>query len=217
MKIKIDIVSDIVCPFCYLGENNLEKAIEQTKGDYDFEINFKPFELGPDIPIQGLDRMQHMVNKFGSEERVKTMDLHMRKNAAAHGLAYNPELTVLAPNTFNAHRLIWLAQQYDNQVAVAKALFIAYFVNGDFVGDVEVLKSIGLKHQIPKERLNTFFESSEGVNEVKDLEDTYHAMGITAVPAFIINNQYSISGAQATETFVDAFKQIASKSSAYKE
>ncbi len=211
MKIKIDIVSDVVCPWCYVGDNNLEKAIEQVGSEHEFEIHFKPFQLSPEIPEKGINRMDYMANKFGGEERVRTMDLHMRKNAAAHGLAYNPEKSTLAPNTFNAHRLIWLAAQYNVQHAVAKALFLANFVDGAFVGDTQTLKDIGIKNGIPSERLDAFFNSDEGSNEVKETEEYYRSLGISGVPAFIINDRYSISGAQATETFVSAFQQIASK------
>lgn len=211
MKFKIDIVSDVVCPWCYVGENNLEKAIVQTSDQHEFTISFKPYELNPDIPEKGLNRMEHMVNKFGSEERVKAMDLHMRKHAASHGLAYNPELEIMAPNTFNAHRLIWLAEKYNVQKAVATRLFKANFVDGAFVGDTDTLIQIGFENQIPKEELDAFFNSDKGVKEVRELENYYQTMGITGVPAFIINDKYCISGAQPSEAFVEAFKQIAEK------
>jgi len=206
--IKIDIISDVVCPWCYLGEAKLDRAIEANAETYHFEINFKPFQLNPEMTTEGVNRMAYMAGKFGGEERVKQMDEGMKKNAAAVGLVYNPEFIKISPNTFNAHRLIWLAHQFNVQKAVAEDLHKNHFADGKSVGDISTLIETGSKSGIPESKLVAFFESNEGTKEVQELEKQYRNSGVSSVPTYIVNEEYMVNGAQSSEDFTNLFKKI---------
>ncbi|KAA5543541.1 DsbA family oxidoreductase [Adhaeribacter rhizoryzae] len=210
-NIKIDIVSDINCPWCYLGEARLAKAINQTQDKYNFEVQFKPYELNPFAPQEGENKKDYFIRNYGSESlsRLDESSRHLKEAGQTEDIIFDFEKSTTVHNTFNGHRLIWLAGKYDVQVPVAKALFRANFTNGENVNDPAVLTQIGLEHNIPAEVLNDFFAGEEGKAEVKALEQQAQQSGISGVPAFIINDRYLISGAQPTETFVNVLQQIA--------
>lgn len=210
-KIKIDIISDVNCPWCYVGDTRLKKAISAANGRYDFEISFKPFELDPTLPPEGLDRGEYFTKKFGAQAapQIAAMNQRLQDAGAEDGLRFNFEEMKTVNNTFNAHRLIWLAGEYGVQEQVAHALFYSYFTEAKNMNEVEVLTQIGVTNGIPAERLNGFFQGEEGKNEVSSLEQWAYSAGITGVPAFIFNDQYLVSGAQPAETFSQVFAQLA--------
>ncbi|PSR52736.1 DsbA family oxidoreductase [Adhaeribacter arboris] len=210
-KIKIDIISDINCPWCYLGEARLQQALTQTNDQYVAEITFKPFELNPNAAPEGEDKQEYFIRHYGSEAlpRLHASSKQLTEAGKAEGIVFNFEKADKVHNTFNGHRLIWLAGQYGVQVAVAKALFAANFTHGENVNDPAVLTLIGRQHGIPAEKLENFFATDEGKKEVKSLESWAQQVGISGVPAFIMNDQYLVSGAQPAETFLRVFEQIA--------
>ncbi|MDB5261826.1 MAG: polyketide biosynthesis dithiol-disulfide isomerase [Adhaeribacter sp.] len=210
-QIKIDIISDINCPWCYLGEARLQKAIAQTQDKYDFEVSFKPYELNPSAPQQGENKREYFVRNYGPAglSRLAESSRNLVEAGQAEGLVFDFDKSTEVHNTFNGHRLIWLAGKYKLQLPVAKALFVANFTNGENINDPAVLTRIGAEHGIPAEKLSQFFNSEEGKDEVKTLEQEAQQAGISGVPAFIINDRYLISGAQPTETFVNVLQQVA--------
>ncbi|GEO04056.1 DSBA oxidoreductase [Adhaeribacter aerolatus] len=210
-KITIDIVSDINCPWCYLGEARLQKAIDQTQDKYDFEVQFKPYELNPFAASEGEDKEEYFIRNYGRDglSRLTESSRRLVEAGQAEGIVFDFEKANSVHNTFNGHRLIWLAQQYGVQTEVAKALFRANFTNGENVNDPAVLTRIGQEHGIPAEKLNNFFAGEEGKDEVKALEQQAQQAGISGVPAFVINERYLVSGAQPTETLVNVLNQIA--------
>ena len=210
-KIKVDIVSDINCPWCYLGEARLQKAIEETDGDYEFEVAFKPFELNPNAPQEGQNKEEYFIRNYGEEAlpRLNASSQQLTEMGKAEGVTFNFDKSAVVHNTFNGHRLIWLAGQYGVQKQVAIALFEANFTEGKDMNDPEVLTEIGVASGIPAERLQNFFSSREGAEEVKQLELWAQQSGISGVPAFILNDKYLVSGAQPAETLKDVFKQVA--------
>ena len=210
-KIKIDIVSDINCPWCYVGEQRLHKAIAATEDKYEYDISFKPFELNANIPQEGVDRLEYFKNSYGPSivSQIDTMNQRLQDAGAPDGIEFNFDKLHTVNNTFNGHRLIWLAGQYGVQEEMANALFYNYFTEGKNMNDVAVLKEIGIANGIPADKLEGFFESEEGKAEVRELEKWAHASGITGVPAFIINDKYLVSGAQPAETLLNVFKQVA--------
>lgn len=210
-KLKIDIVSDINCPWCYLGEARLQNALTQTNDTFAAEVRFKPFELNPNAVPEGEDKQEYFIRHYGSEAlpRLNASSKQLAEAGKAEGVVFDFDKASKVHNTFNGHRLIWLAGQYGVQVAVAKALFEANFTHGKNVNDPAVLSQIGQEQGIPAERLENFFASEEGKTEVKSLEKWAQQVGISGVPAFIINDQYLISGAQPAETFLRVFEQIA--------
>ncbi len=210
-KIKIDIFSDINCPWCYVGERRLDKALQQVGDQYEAEITFKAFELNPNIPQDGMGRLDYFKGNYGEQiiAQVPAMDQRMTEAGTEEGIRFNFTEDMTVNNTFNGHRLIWLAEQYGTQHAVANALFKAYFTENRNMNDTAVLKEIGIANGIPAERLENFFESEEGKTEVRQMEAFAQSAGITGVPAFVINDQYLVSGAQPAETFLNVFKQVA--------
>lgn len=210
-KIKIDIFSDINCPWCYVGERRLEKALQQVGDQYEAEISFKAFELNPNIPQEGMGRLDYFKGNYGEQiiPQVPAMDQRMAEAGAGEGIKFNFAESMTVNNTFNGHRLIWLAEQYGVQHDIANALFKAYFTEGRNMNDTAVLKEIGIAGGIPAERLEGFFESEEGKKEVREMEAFAQAAGITGVPAFVINDKFLVSGAQPAETFLNVFQQVA--------
>lgn len=210
-KIKIDIVTDINCPWCYLGEHRLKKAIEQTADQYEFEIAIKPFELNPQAPQEGEAKESYFLRNYGKDAlpRMNASSKQLQEMGKAEGVVYNFDKANIVHNTFNSHRLIWLAKQYGVQQKVSTALYEANFSEGENVNDFTLLKAIGIANGIPAERLEGFFEGEEGKAEVRQLENWAQQSGISGVPAFIFNDQYLVSGAQPAETFKQVFTQLA--------
>ena len=210
-KIKVDIIADVVCPWCYLGEFRFKKAAEELKDKFEFQISLKPFELDPNTPVQGKDLRSYLQSRFGSEEAVEESFDHITGIAADEGLHYDFNKIKTIPNTFKAHRLIWFAGRYGKSIEVADALYKAYFLDGKNVNDTNLLAEIISKFDIREEDVARFFQEAEGTQEVKELEIQARQNGILSVPAFIINNKYLISGAQSTETFKRVIEKIAAE------
>ncbi|HXS38258.1 MAG TPA: DsbA family oxidoreductase [Flavipsychrobacter sp.] len=208
-KIKVAVVADVVCPWCYLGEARLQQAISEVKDQYDVEVELMPFELNPDTPEKGENHKEYLAKKFGSSSRVDSAHAQMTSLGKIEGVEYNFDKVKVTSNTFKAHRLIWLAKQYDVQEQVANDLYKSYFTDGKDVNDTEVLKSIAVANGIRQEKIAPFFESNEGAAEVRQMEEDAHSAGITGVPAFIINNKYLVSGAQPVEVFKEVFEKVA--------
>lgn len=210
-KIKIDIVSDINCPWCYVGERRLKKAMEKVGDNYEFDLSFKAFELNAQVPATGMTRPEYFKKNYGEAflPQVSMMDERLTNDGAAEGITFNFGDDMLIYNTFNGHRLIWLAGHYGVQVAVAQALFKSYFTDNENMNDTAVLTRIGVEQGIPAEKLEGFFESEEGKQEVREMEQFAQSAGITGVPSFIINDQHLVRGAQSADTFLSVFQQIA--------
>jgi predicted DsbA family dithiol-disulfide isomerase len=210
-KIKIDIVTDINCPWCYLGEERLKKAIEASSEQYEFDIAIKPFELSPNAPQEGEDKITYFKRNYGPDslQRIEAGNKHLTELGVADGIVFNFDQLPVIHNTFNAHRLVWLAGHYGVQQQVVNALYKSNFTDAKNVNDPALLEEIGVAHGIPAERLNGFFASEEGKTEVKSLEEQAQRNGINGVPAFIFNDKYLVTGAQPVETLSQVFSQIA--------
>ncbi len=210
-KIKIDIVTDINCPWCYLGEERLKKAINASGEQYNFEIAIKPFELSPNAPQEGEDKITYFKRNYGADalDRIEAGNKHLTELGHAEGIVFNFDKSPVIHNTFNAHRLVWLAGQYGVQQAVVNALYKSNFTDASNVNDFALLEEIGIANGIPAERLKGFFASEEGKQEVKAMEQQAQRNGINGVPAFIFNDKYLVTGAQPTETLTQVFNQIA--------
>lgn len=209
-KIKIDIVSDINCPWCYLGDQRLKKAMDEAGDNYEFEVHFKPFELSPQAPAEGENKMEYLLRNYGEDalDRIEMNNDRLVKMGEAEGAVFNFDKSTVIHNTFNGHRLIWLAGQFGVEEEVADALFKANFTDGKNVNDTAVLKEIGVANGIPADRLENFFESEEGKQEVRGLESWAQRSGVSGVPAFIFNDKYMVSGAQPAATLKEVFSQV---------
>ena len=205
--IKIDIVSDLVCPWCYIGQKRLQDALKQT--DQEVEISWKPFQLHPELEKAGMEKDTFLLNKFGAQGA--SMFDQIKAVANSESLEMNPELIKNIPNTINVHRLMWFARKQQKDLELAKILFDGYFAEGKDFSKTETLIELGEACGLIKTEIIDFLASEEGKEEVLKEEKMYREAGINAVPTFIINDKFMIQGAQSAETFLDAFKQLNSE------
>ena len=211
--LKIDIVSDIVCPWCVIGFRNLKTAMKELQLELKFEIFWKPYELHPEIPQEGYDKKLYMQQKFGSSNTRSPYE-EITKVGESVGFEFNFSKTKRIPNTFMAHRLLWKAEQCNLQNELSEALFKAYFTDGLDIGSKEILSNISHSVGMNKENSITFLESKEGGQEVADLEMDFIERSIGAVPTYFINDKYIIQGGQEPETFVSFLRKIIQKENA---
>ncbi len=210
-KITIDVVSDVVCPWCYIGKRRLEKALEVLKDEFEFEVNYLPFELNPDMPNEGRNQKEYLTEKFGGEDRYQQLTQNVTQVAAEEGLAFDYTQQQRSPNTRDAHRLIWLAKAEGIQAEVKEALLKAYFENGIDLTKKENLLEVTSKAGLNKEKAEKLLGSEKGLVEVEYLEQLNYQRGVTGVPFYIVNGKYGISGAQPSSSFVSAFRDISNK------
>ena len=210
-KIKIDIVSDVVCPWCYIGKRRIEKAIDQLQGQFEFEVSYLPFELNSQVPKAGLDQKAYLANKFGGDDRFKQLTQHVTSVAATEGLQFDFNKQKVMPNTRDAHRIIWFAKQEGKQLAIKEAYMKAYFEEGVDLSKPENLISIAVACGLSETRVTALLNSDEGLQEVVTMEQLNQQRGVSGVPFYIINDQYGISGAQPTDSFIQALTQIGSE------
>ncbi|MBX2965853.1 MAG: DsbA family oxidoreductase [Cyclobacteriaceae bacterium] len=207
--IKIDVVSDIVCPWCYIGKRRLEKAISQLAETYSFDITYHPFELNPSVPVTGLNQQEYFEQKFGGEESYKRITNHVTQVAAEEGLEFNFDKQTVTPNTRNGHRIIQLAKRFNKQAEVKEAFMKAYFTEGADLSKTETLVAIAEKAGLDRNVTEQVLSDTEGVAEVIHKEKQIQELGITGVPFYIVQNKYGLSGAQPPEAFVEVIQKAA--------
>jgi predicted DsbA family dithiol-disulfide isomerase len=204
----VDVVSDVVCPWCYIGKRRLEKAISKLQNEFDFQIEYHPFELNPDMPEAGRNQKEYLANKFGGEDRYHQITAHVTKTAAQEGLHFDFAKQNVSPNTRKAHRLIAFAKQFGLQLPMKEALMSAYFEKGIDLTKDENLITIAAEVGLDKNKATSFLSSNELLSEVKLEEQMNYQRGISGVPFYIINNKYGVSGAQPVDVFIQAFTEI---------
>lgn len=209
--VKIDVVSDVVCPWCYIGKRRLEKAIDELADQYNFEITYHPFELNPAMSDEGADQKKYLTAKFGGEERYHQITKQVTQVAATEGLEFNFDKQKVSPNTRNAHRIIELARKEGKQGAMKEAYLKAYFTEGVDLSKTENLVAIAASVGLEKEKVEALLATEEGLAEIEMAEAEMQKLGVSGVPFYIIENKYGISGAQPTATFKQAIREIGSK------
>src|SRR5688500_756070 len=200
--LKISVISDVVCPWCYIGKRRLEKAIDKLSDKYDFEVEYFPFELNPGMPEEGQDQKAYLVDKFGGEERYHQLTGHVSKIATDEGLEFDYDAQAKSPNTRKAHRLIQLAREDGKQLQLVEALFKAYFTDGIDLTQDENLIGLAVQSGMPREKVTEFLKTDVGAAEVEMAERQWQSAGVTGVPFYVIDNKYGVSGAQSAESFV---------------
>lgn len=207
---KIEIWSDYVCPFCYIGKRRLEEALEQTGLGEKAEVVFKAYELDPNSPAVSDTLMTEVLaKKYGmSVEEAKKMTDNVVDQAKSVGLNYNFDVMTPA-NTFNAHRLAKLAEQEGFDKTVSESLLKAYFIDGEKIGAEDVLLRIAEEAGISRDRAKAVLDSDEFADDVRmDIAEAQQ-IGVKGVPFFVIDRKYAISGAQPEEAFANALRQAA--------
>jgi predicted DsbA family dithiol-disulfide isomerase len=205
--LSVDVVSDVVCPWCYLGKRRLEAAL-QLAPELDITVHWKPFRLDPTIPREGIERRNYLERKFGSVEAVQPMHDQLAGLGAAAGIEFRFDRITRSPNTVDAHRLIrWSEAEGAHQETVER-LFLAYFTEGQDIGDPAVLARIagdaGLRGEVV-DRLR----SAEDRAEVEGEIETAYRIGVSGVPCYIVERRYAIMGAQEPPILVQALSEIA--------
>jgi predicted DsbA family dithiol-disulfide isomerase len=196
---ELNIVSDVICPWCYIAKKQLAQAFETTGLASHFNVTWRPFELNPDMPIGGVDRVEYRTQKFGSWERSLAMDADVAAAGKRVGISFRHDLMMRTPNSFQAHRLILLAGHDGVQNAVVDALFQAYFLQGRDVGSTAVLIEIAAEAGIDIERAAKFLQSNVGADEIRQQEQSAYNAEISGVPTFILNGEVIFSGAVGVE------------------
>ena len=209
---KIEIWSDYVCPFCYIGKRRLEEALASTNLTDKAEVVFKAFQLDPNTPVDTealmLDGLAQKYNvSLGEAEK---MMANVSEQAKTVGLTYNVD-EMKAANTFNAHRLAKLAEQEGKGAAVSERLLQGSFINGEALGKEETLLTIAEEAGMSKDRVKNMFSSDEFADEVRSEIAEAGQIGVQGVPFFVINRKYAISGAQPAEAFAEALLKVATE------
>lgn len=207
--LTVDVVSDVVCPWCFLGMRNLQRA-QAAVTDIDVTIRWRPYQLDPAIPPEGLDRTTYMVQKFGSLERIKAAHDRLREMGAAAGIAFDFEAITISPNTLDAHRVIrWAAVEGNGmQTPVVERLFQLYFEEGQNIGDHAVLVAAARASGMDAAVVQTLLPTTADRDEVKAEVETAQQMGITGVPCFLLEGRYALMGAQPPEALADAIAKV---------
>lgn len=208
-RVRVSVISDAICPWCWVGKRRLERAIAALNGQADISVTWLPFELNPQMPEEGMDRRSYRSAKFGSWERSKSLDRQVAEVGAGEGLAFRHDLIERAPNTLNTHRLIWLAGQHDVQEVVVEGVFTAYFVAGRDIGRTDVLADIAAAAGLDREEVERSLTGAAGAAEVREAMELVRRAGVRGVPTFLLNGELSFSGALQTERLEDAIRKAA--------
>ncbi|MEO8242869.1 MAG: DsbA family oxidoreductase [bacterium] len=205
--IKLDIFSDPVCPWCYLGKANLDRALE-SHPDHPFAIEWHPFQLNPDMPPEGVDKRSYLLARFGSEAQLETIHDRFRQIARDNGVQMDPDTPKRIPNTRNAHRVIHWAGLEGRQTLVVSALMRAYWVEGRDIGNPSVLADIAAGAGMDRDMVVRLLASDADAEAVLAREAHARERGVKAVPTFVIANQYVVSGAQPPEMWGQAIAEM---------
>jgi predicted DsbA family dithiol-disulfide isomerase len=205
---KVDIWSDIRCPFCYIGKRKFEIALEKFEHKNEVEVEWKSFELDPNLPTNTQVNADDYLSEIKgiSKGKVKEMHQYMKQVAEEVGLNFNFENAIVA-NSFNAHRLIQFAKSKGLGNKAEEALFKAHFTEGKNIDDQQILVEIAVSIGLQKEETAKILESDAFTKEVKNDEMQAESFGIRGVPFFVLNDKYAVSGAQSPETFLQALQQ----------
>ena len=205
--IRLDIFSDPICPWCFIGKHNLFAALSGVDKDL-FSIEWHPFQLNPDMPEGGMDRRAYLETKFGGKEGALQAYLPVVEHAKSAGLAINFEAITKTPNTLKALCLIHWAKLEGCQAKIVQALFEAYFYHGKDIGDTEILVNIAAEAGMETDIVKRLFASGQDKLEIQERDASARDMGVRAVPTFIVAGQHVVSGSQSVEMWQSVIEDI---------
>lgn len=208
--IKLDILSDPVCPWCYIGKAKLDRALE-ARPDHPFEIEWHPFQLNPEMPREGMDRRTYLEWKFGGKDGAVQAHVPIMQHAAEAGVELNLDQITRSPNTLDAHRLIHWAGLEGRQTAMVSTLFRAYFRDGRDIGDTQVLADVAAGVGLDRAMIARLLAGDGDREEIAARDAHARERGVSAVPTFVIANTYVLSGAQPTDTWIKIIDEIVEK------
>jgi predicted DsbA family dithiol-disulfide isomerase len=211
---RIDIVSDAICPWCYIGQRQLERALTTLADEgLHFSVHWNPFQLNPDMPKEGRDRAAYRAWKFGGAEKAAAADARVAQAAASVGLLFRQDQILRTPNTIDAHRLVWFAgqkgpAQLDGiQDAVMQSIFAAYFTLGRDIGDRAVLADCAGDAGLDREEAAQFLAGDVAEREMLAADQAAREAGVNGVPSFFLDGYALFSGAMPADAMADAFRK----------
>lgn len=205
--VKLDIISDPICPWCYIGKTNLDKALEAVP-DHPFTIEWHPFQLNPDMPADGMDRRAYLEGKFGGKEAAVKAYAPVSVHAEQAGATINLEKIQRTPNTIDAHRLIHWAGIEQRQGFVVDLLFKAYFVDGRDISEHEVLADIADTAEMDASMVTRLLQTDSDIDDIRKRDKHSREMGVSSVPTFVVANQHAVPGAQQPDMWANVIADI---------
>ncbi|MEM6576899.1 MAG: DsbA family oxidoreductase [Pseudomonadota bacterium] len=205
--VSLNIISDPICPWCYIGKTCLDRALE-ARPEHPFDISWHPFQLNPDMPAEGMDRRAYLEGKFGGKAGAVQAYAPIAARAEAEGLQINFEGITRTPNTINAHRLIHWAGLEGRQTEVVTALFVAYFEEGRDIGEQDVLADIADGAGMDASMILKLFDSDADLEDIRSRDAAFRKMGVTGVPCFIVNGEHAVPGCQPTELWLKVIDEL---------
>jgi len=205
---RIDIVSDAICPWCYIGKRQMERALVTLASEgLAFSIHWNPFQLNPDMAKEGVDRAQYRAWKFGSAEKAAALDARIVDAAAQVGLEFHPERIKRTPNTIDAHRLIWFSGQNGVQDATMEQVFLAYFIEARDIGQHSVLSDCAAAAGLDRDQVVAFLAGDFADKEMRAADQAAREAGVSGVPSFFLDGYGLFSGAMPHESMANALRQ----------
>jgi predicted DsbA family dithiol-disulfide isomerase len=205
MNLSVDVISDVICPWCFIGKRRLEKAIA-AHGE-SVNVQWHAFQLNPAMPKEGISRREYRIKKFGSWERSMQLDANIVAAGKEEGILFDFDRMERTPNTVDAHRLIWLADKEGVQDAVVEALFRAYFTEGRDISNKQTLLEVVAEAGLDRGKAEAVLKGDEGIDAIKDAGDEARRLRVDSVPFFVVNGKITLSGAQQPDTFLEAFRR----------
>jgi predicted DsbA family dithiol-disulfide isomerase len=205
MVLHVDVISDVICPWCYIGKRRLEKAVASHAGPVN--VRWLPFQLNPTMPKEGISRRKYRTKKFGSWERSQELDARVIAVGKEEGIDFAFDRIERTPNTLDAHRLIWLADREGVQAAVVEALFRAYFTEGRDISNHQTLLDVAAEAGLDRGKAEVVLNSGDGLEKIKQAEAQARRYRVEGVPFFVVNDRFTLSAAQQPDTVLEAFRQ----------
>jgi predicted DsbA family dithiol-disulfide isomerase len=210
VNLTIDVFSDVICPWCYIGKRRLERAVDALGGQQEVRVRWLPFQLNPKMPREGISRREYRTRKFGSWEQSLELDAKMIAVGKEEGIQFAFDRIERTPNTLDAHRLIWLADKEGVQDAVVEKLFHAYFTKSRDIGDHQTLIELVAEASLDQSKAEGVLSSDDGMEAIREANQQARRIGVGGVPFFIIGGKITLSGAQPSDVFLDAFGKAVS-------
>jgi predicted DsbA family dithiol-disulfide isomerase len=205
MTLTVDVISDVICPWCFIGKRRLEKAIA-AHGE-PVKVQWHAFQLNPTMPKEGISRREYRIRKFGSWERSMQLDANIVATGKDEGIHFDFDRMERTPNTVDAHRLIWVAYKEGVQDALVEALFRAYFTEGRDISNRQTLMDVVAEAGLDRGKAEAVLKGDEGMDAIKDAGEQAQRLRVDSVPFFVVNGKITLSGAQQPDTFLEAFMQ----------
>jgi predicted DsbA family dithiol-disulfide isomerase len=206
MTLTVDVISDVICPWCYIGKRRLDKAVAALDGQHEVRVRWLPFQLNPAMPKDGIGRREYRTRKFGSWERSLELDGRVAAAGKEEGIHFAFDRIERTPNTLDGHRLIWLAGEEKVQDAVVEALFRAYFTDGRDISKRPTLLDVVAEVGLDRHKAEAVLDA-DGLEAVEEAGEMARRWRVEGVPFFIINGTLTLSGAQPPDAFLQSFRQ----------